>query len=327
MPKIEVAEGRATELPEGEPIGSVLRPEAIAARVDGELVDLSFVPTTDGKAEPVLPDDPDGLHVLRHSAAHVMAQAVSDLWPGTRYAIGPPIDDGFYYDLELPGQISETDLPKIEDRMREIIAADQPFVREELPRDEALERFADQPYKREIIESLEEGEVPAGETVTVYRNDGWADLCLGPHVPSTGRLGGAFKLMKLAGAYWRGDEARPMLTRIYGTAWATQEELDGYLHRLEEAEKRDHRRLGRELDLFSSPRSSVRDCGLASEAAACSASSSRTTSGDPPGARLRPRRDAAHRPSVLWETSGHLGKYADNDVPADADTRATPSTT
>ena len=253
MPKIEVADGRATELPEGEPIGSVLPPEAIAARVDGELVDLSFVPTTDGKAEPVLPGDADGLHVLRHSAAHVMAQAVCDLWPGTRYAIGPPIDDGFYYDLELPGQISETDLPKIEDRMREIVAADQPFVREELPRAEALERFADQPYKREIIESLEEGEVPAGETVTVYRNDGWADLCLGPHVPSTGRLGGAFKLMKLAGAYWRGDEARPMLTRIYGTAWATQDELDDYLHRLEEAEKRDHRRLGRELDLFSFP--------------------------------------------------------------------------
>jgi threonyl-tRNA synthetase len=115
-----------------------------------------------------------------------MAQAVCALWPGTRYAIGPPIDDGFYYDLDLPGQISETDLPKIEDRMREIVAADQPFVREELPRAEALERFADQPYKGEIIESLEEGEVPAGETVTVYRNDGWADLCLGPHVPSTG---------------------------------------------------------------------------------------------------------------------------------------------
>ena len=316
MPKIEIADGRATELPEGEPIGSVLPPEAIAARVDGELVDLSFVPTTDGKAEPVLPDDADGLHVLRHSAAHVMAQAVCDLWPGTRYAIGPPIDDGFYYDLELPGQISETDLPKIEDRMREIVAADQPFVREELPRDEALERFADQPYKREIIESLEEGEVPAGETVTVYRNDWWADLCLGPHVPSTGRLGGAFKLMKLAGAYWRGDEARPMLTRIYGTAWATQDGLDDYLHRLEEAEKRDHRRLGRELDLFSSPDELGPGLWV----------------WHPKGGTFRKQLEDYVRAlhiergydlvvtphiarSVLWETSGHLEKYADNMYP------------
>ena len=155
------------------------------------------------------------------------------MWPGTRYAIGPPIDDGFYYDLELPGQISETDLPKIEDRMR-IVAADQPFVREELPRAEALEQFADQPYKREIIESLEEGEVPAGETVTVYRNDGWADLCLGPHVPSTGRLGGAFKLMKLAGAYWRGDEGCPMLTRIYGAVEGDADSSTTF-HRLERA--------------------------------------------------------------------------------------------
>ncbi|MGZ8604745.1 MAG: threonine--tRNA ligase, partial [Actinomycetota bacterium] len=174
------------------------------------------------------------------------------LWPGTRYAIGPVIDDGFYYDLEASAALSETDLAAIEDRMRAIAGADQPFVREELPRAEALERFADQSYKREIIESLDEGEVGRGGTVSVYRNDGWSDLCLGPHLPSTGRLG-AFKLMKLAGAYWRGDEARPMLQRIYGTAWATEADLEAYLHRLEEAERRDHRRLGRELDLFSFP--------------------------------------------------------------------------
>jgi threonyl-tRNA synthetase len=197
----------------------------------------------------VLPTDPDGLHVLRHSSAHVLAQAVCDLWPGTRYAIGPPIDDGFYYDLALPGPISETDLPKIEDRMREIAADDQPFVREEISRTEALERFADQPFKREIVEALDVGEVAGGETVTVYRNDGWSDLCLGPHVPSTGRLG-AFTLTKLAGAYWRGDESRPMLTRIYGTAWASQDDLDAYLLRLEEAEKRDHRKVGKDLELF-----------------------------------------------------------------------------
>jgi threonyl-tRNA synthetase len=315
MPRIELADGRATEVPEGEPVGSVLPPEAIAARVDGELVDLSFVPTTDGKAEHVLPADADGLHVLRHSSAHVLAQAVCDLWPGTRYAIGPPIEDGFYYDLELPGAISESDLPRIEERMREIVAADQPFVREELSRAEALERFADQPYKREIVESLDVGEVSGGETVTVYRNDGWADLCLGPHVPSSGRLA-AFRLTKLAGAYWRGDEGRPMLTRIYGTAWATPKDLRAYEHRLAEAEKRDHRRLGRELDLFSSPEELGPGLWI----------------WHPNGGIFRKQLEDFVREvnlaygfdlvvtphiarSVLWETSGHLEKYADNMYP------------
>jgi threonyl-tRNA synthetase len=315
MPTIELTDDTTTELPEGEPLGSVLPPEAIAARVDGELVDLSYVPATDGKAEPVLPDDPDGLHVLRHSAAHVLAQAVCDLWPGTRYAIGPPIEDGFYYDLELPGQVSESDLAKIEDRMREIVAADQPFVREEIPRAEALERFADQPYKREIIESLEEGEVPAGDTVTVYRNDGWADLCLGPHVPSTGRLT-AFKLMKVAGAYWRGDEARPMLTRIYGTTWATQEELDDYLLRLEEAEKRDHRRLGRELDLFSSPEELGPGLWVWHPKGGIFRKQLEDYVRD---LHLQRGYDLVVTPhiarSVLWETSGHLEKYSDNMYP------------
>jgi threonyl-tRNA synthetase len=315
MPRIELANDRSTELPEGEPIGSVLPAGAIAARFDGELVDLSLVPSHDGKAEPVDAAKPDGLHILRHSAAHVLAQAACDLWPGTRYAIGPPIDDGFYYDLELAGPISESDLPKIEDRMREIVAADQPFIREEVSRSEALERFADQPYKREIIESLDESEGALGNRVTIYRNDGWSDLCLGPHVPSTGRLG-AFRLMKLAGAYWRGDESNPMLQRIYGTAWATEQDLDSYLQRLEEAEKRDHRKLGRELDLFSSPEELgpglwvwharggilrkqledyVREVHLAG------------------GYDLVVTPHIAR--SVLWETSGHLEKYADNMYP------------
>jgi threonyl-tRNA synthetase len=315
MPRIELAGGRVTDVPEGEPIGSVLPPEAIAARVDGELVDLSFVPTTDGKAEPVLPNDADGLHVLRHSAAHVLAQAVCDLWPGTRYAIGPPIEDGFYYDLELPGPISESDLARIQERMREIVDADQPFVREELSRAEALDRFADQPYKREIVETLQEGEVGGGETVTVYRNDGWSDLCLGPHVPSSGRLK-AFALTKLAGAYWRGDETRPMLTRIYGTAWATPKDLRAYEHRLAEAEKRDHRRLGRELDLFSSPEELGPGLWI----------------WHPKGGVFRKQLEDYVREihlargydlvvtphiarSVLWETSGHLAKYADNMYP------------
>ncbi|MFB3739893.1 MAG: threonine--tRNA ligase, partial [Candidatus Velamenicoccus archaeovorus] len=250
MPRIELPDGTPTELPEGEPIGSVLPPGSVAARFEGRLVDLSFVPEGDGRAEPVAADEPDGLHVLRHSAAHVMAQAVCDLFPGARYAIGPPVEDGFYYDFELPRAVAADDLEAIERRMAEIVAADQPFVREELTRDAALERFAGQPYKREIIEGLDESEGALGDRVSVYRNDGWADLCLGPHVPSTGRIG-AFRLMKLAGAYWRGDEQRQMLTRIYGTAWATEEDLRDHLHRLEEAERRDHRKLGRELDLFS----------------------------------------------------------------------------
>jgi threonyl-tRNA synthetase len=296
-------------------LGSVLPPEAIAARVDGELVDLSHVPATDGKVEAVLPDDGDGLHVLRHSAAHILAQAVCDLWPGTRYAIGPPIEDGFYYDLELPGQVSESDLARIEDRMREIVAADQPFVREEISRAEALERFADQPYKREIIESLEEGEVPAGDTVTVYRNDGWADLCLGPHVPSTGRLT-AFKLMKVAGAYWRGDEGRPMLTRIYGTAWPSEQELDDHLHRLEEAEKRDHRRLGRELDLFSSPEELGPGLWVWHPKGGIFRKQLEDYVRD---LHLERGYDLVVTPhiarSVLWETSGHLEKYSDNMYP------------
>jgi threonyl-tRNA synthetase len=252
MPKLTLPDGSTTELPEGEPVGSVLDRGAVAARVDGELRDLSFVPEADATVEPVDLASEDGLHVLRHSSAHVLAQAVCELFPGTHYAIGPAIEDGFYYDLELPEALSAGDLNRIEQKMRKIVKQDQPFVREELTRDEALERFADQPFKREIIESLEPGEVGGGDTVSVYRNDGWADLCLGPHVPSTRRLG-AFKLTHLAGAYWRGDDQNPQLTRVYGTAWATQEDLDEHLNRIEEAERRDHRRLGAELDLFSFP--------------------------------------------------------------------------
>src|SRR3990170_807297 len=315
MPRIELPDGGGAELPEGEPLGSVLSPQAVAARFAGELVDLSFVPDVDGPVASVAASDPDGLHVLRHSTAHVMAQAVCDLWPGARYAIGPAIEDGFYYDLELAGSISESDLAKIEDRMREIVAADQPFVREELSREAALERFAEQPYKREIIETLEEGEVEAGDTVIAYRNEGWSDLCLGPHVPSTGRLG-AFKLMKLAGAYWRGDESWPMLQRIYGTAWATQDDLEDYLVRLEEAEKRDHRRLGRELDLFSSPDELGPGLWV----------------WHPKGGIFRKELEDWVRNlhvergydlivtphiarSVLWETSGHLEKFSENMYP------------
>jgi threonyl-tRNA synthetase len=191
-----------------------------------------------------------------------VAQAVTDLFPGARYAIGPAIADGFYYDFELPGgaHFSDDDLARVEARMREIVAADEPFVRAEVARHAGLALFADQPYKREIIERVDPGdgsEVGEGAVISVYRNprpDGseFVDLCRGPHVPSTGRLG-AFKLTKVAGAYWRGDEQRPMLQRIYGTAWESKAALEEHLHRLEEAERRDHRRLGAELDLFSFP--------------------------------------------------------------------------
>jgi len=319
VPRVSLADGTTSELPEGEPVGSVLRPDAVAARVDGELRDLSFVPDGDAAVEPVRAHEPDGLHVLRHSAAHVMAQAVCDVVEGAKYAIGPAITDGFYYDFELPEPLTPDDLPKVESRMNEIVKQDQPFVREELGRDAALERFAQQPYKREIIEGLEDadaaGETSGGDTVSIYRNDGWSDLCLGPHLPSTGKLK-SFKLLSVAGAYWRGDESRPMLQRIYGTAWPTKQDLKKHLHRLEEAEKRDHRKLGRQLDLFSFPEELgpglavwhprggvfrkqledyVRDLHLES------------------GYDLVQSPHLARR--VLWDTSGHTEKYADNMYP------------
>jgi threonyl-tRNA synthetase len=315
MPRIRFADDGTVELPEGEPIGSILPPEAIAARVDGELVDLSFVPNEDAPAEPVRAADADGLHVLRHSTAHVMAQAVCDLFPGARYAIGPPVEDGFYYDFDLPDPLSSDDLPRIEERMREIVAADQPFVHASVSRGEALQRFADQPYKREIIEGLDESEGASREGVSVYSNDGWSDLCLGPHVASTGRLG-AFRLLKVAGAYWRGDETKPMLQRIYGTAWATPDDLDAYLLRLDEAERRDHRRLGRELDLFSSPDELGPGLWVWHPRGGIFRKQLEDYVRD---LHLERGYDLVLTPhiarSVLWETSGHLAKFAENMYP------------
>jgi threonyl-tRNA synthetase len=185
------------------------------------------------------------LQRMRHSAAHVMAEAVQDLFPGARFAIGPAIEDGFYYDMELPRPVTPEDLPLIEERMRSSIAADHPFTQSRWKRDKALKYFRDhdQPYKVEIIENLPDPEVG------IYEQGPFLDLCRGPHVASTGKIG-PFKLMRVAGAYWRGDEHRPMLQRIYGTAWFTQDDLNAYLERLEEAKKRDHRKLGKDLDLF-----------------------------------------------------------------------------
>ncbi len=245
-------------------IGRGLAKAALAAKVSGngtesEWVDLDRPIDHDAMVAIVTPDTPEGREVLRHSTAHVLAQAVTDLFPGAKYAIGPAIDDGFYYDFELSGgaHFSDDDLTRIEQRMREIVEADEPFVRAELSRDEALAEFADQPYKVDIIERVEPSEVAEGGVLSVYRNprpdrDDFVDLCRGPHVPSTKRLG-AFKLTKVAGAYWRGDEHGPQLQRIYGTAWESNAALEEHLHRLAEAERRDHRRLGAELDLFSFP--------------------------------------------------------------------------
>ena len=257
MPDLRLPDGTTVNLPEGEPVGSALPPGAIAARVDSVLRDLSFVPDGDVAVEPIDVRTDDGLHVLRHSTAHVLAQAVSRLWPGTKLGIGPTIADGFYYDLAIPAHVSVDDLPKVEETMRAIVTEDQPFIREDVSTEEALRRLTEQPFKREIVEGLDTDEAAgdidaAAQTASFYRNDGWEDLCLGPHVPSTGRLG-AFKLTAVSGAYWRGDEHNPQLTRIYGTAWATDADLEAYLVKVEEAEKRDHRKLGTDLDLFSFP--------------------------------------------------------------------------
>ncbi|MGH9189444.1 MAG: threonine--tRNA ligase [Acidimicrobiales bacterium] len=264
--EVRLPDGSSRTLPRGASaadlaagIGRRLAAAAVAATVDGSQVDIT-APLPDGATVAIVTADSDeGRAVLRHGTAHVLAQAVCDLFPGAKYAIGPPIENGFYYDFALPGDAHFTgdDLVRIESRMREIVGEDQPFVREELTREEGRARFADQPFKVEIIEGVEPDEGAEAGAVSVYRNSaaagaGWADLCRGPHVPSTSRLG-SFKLMKVAGAYWRGDEHRPMLQRIYGTAWESPKALAEHLHRLEEAERRDHRKLGAELDLFHFP--------------------------------------------------------------------------
>lgn len=229
-----------------EDIGPGLARAAVAASVNGRMVDLSFVVENDADLKIFRAQDPEGLEVIRHSTAHLLAHAVKQLFPDAQVTIGPVIEDGFYYDFAYPAGFHEADLERIEARMAELAAADHPVGREEMPRDEAVRYFRDmgEEYKAEIIASI-----PAGETISLYRQDDFVDLCRGPHVPSTGKLG-AFKLTKLAGAYWRGDSRNEMLQRIYGTAWADKKALNAYLTRLEEAEKRDHRRIGKELDLF-----------------------------------------------------------------------------
>ena len=315
-------------------IGPGLAKAALIADIDGVAVDLS-APLADGQQVSIITADSDaGLETLRHSTAHVLAQAVLDMYPGATYAIGPPIEHGFYYDFDLPGgaTISDEDLAAIEARMREIIAADQPFERHEASAAEGLELFAAHPYKREIIETValaadagkggqsadELAEEVAGDgRISYYRNsDSFIDLCRGPHVPSTGRLG-HFKLMSTAGAYWRRDAGRPSLQRVYGTAWASRKDLAAHLHRLAEAEKRDHRRLARELDLVSWPA----DLGPGLAVWHPKGAAVRRVIED----YSRRRHDEGGYESVvtphiarseLWETSGHLDFYRESMYPA-----------
>ncbi len=228
-------------------IGPRLAKDALAVKIDGEVKDLTTTVTTNAKIEIVTRNHPDAIEVIRHDAAHVLADAVQKLYPGTQVTIGPSIATGFYYDFARDEPFTPDDLEKIEAKMRELVAADIPIVREVWDRDDAIAYFKGlgEHYKAELIEAI-----PQGEPVSVYRQGDWLDLCRGPHAPTTGKIGNGFKLMKVAGAYWRGDSRNPMLQRIYGTAWRDEKELKAYLHQIEEAEKRDHRKLGKELDLF-----------------------------------------------------------------------------
>jgi len=255
MPKITLPDGSERRYDDpvtvnqvATDIGPGLAKAALAGRVDGRLVDTSYRITDDAEIAILTNRDEDALELLRHDAAHVMAQAVQELYPGTQVTIGPAIENGFYYDFARDEPFTPDDLVAIEARMHEIVKRDLPILREVWDREQAKATFHDlgELYKVEIIDDI----IPEGEAVSVYRQGDWFDVCRGPHLPSTGRLGNGFKLTKLAGAYWRGDSSNAMLQRIYGTVWRDKKELKAYLKRLEEAEKRDHRKLGKQLDLF-----------------------------------------------------------------------------
>ncbi|MBW7910657.1 MAG: threonine--tRNA ligase [Alphaproteobacteria bacterium] len=235
-------------------IGAGLAKAALAVKLDGVTYDLDRPHNKSGKIEIITRKSDDALELIRHDASHVMAEAVQELFPGTQVTIGPAIDNGFYYDFARAEPFTTEDFPKIEAKMREIVARNENFTREVWARDEAMKHFEGigEKYKAELIRDL-----PESEEISIYRQGKWYDLCRGPHLPSTGHVGTAFKLMKVAGAYWRGDAKNAQLQRIYGTAWRDQKELDAHLHMLEEAEKRDHRKIGKEMDLFHMQEESV----------------------------------------------------------------------
>ena len=297
-------------------IGPRLAKAALAIKVDGLALDLHAPLPLSGTLEVITAASGDGRHILRHSAAHIMAQAVLGMFEGSTFAIGPAIDDGFYYDFDIGRPFTPEDLERIEERMAEIVAEDQPFEREAFSKSEALEVFANHPFKQEIIEAVDEEEGAADDLVTAYRNQGFIDLCRGPHLPSTGRLP-AFKLLRTAGAYWRGDENRPQLQRIYGTAWESSKALGEYLERIEEARKRDHRKLGVELDLFSFPQELGSGLAVWHPKGAATRMimedySKRTHLAHGYDLVASPHIARAH----LWQTSGHLDFYTEGMYPA-----------
>ena len=254
MPQIQLLDGKKIDFEKSingfdltKKISKSLEKIALIMEVDGSLKDLSHQITKDAKVRIITPKDKEGLEVIRHDAAHILAMAVQELYPGTQVTIGPVIDNGFYYDFSRKEPFTEEDLNKIEKKMGEIVDRDEKTYREVWKRNDAVKHFLEigEKYKAEIIESI-----PSDEEVSIYHHGKWHDLCRGPHLASTGKIGKAFKLTKVSGAYWRGDSNNEMLQRIYGTCWSSKKELDDYLHRLAEAEKRDHRKLGKEMDLF-----------------------------------------------------------------------------
>ena len=254
MVKLTFPDGASRDFPDGisgldvaKGISPSLAKRTVAMAVDGALTDLADPIERDARIEFLSREDPRALELIRHDCAHVLAEAVQSLWPGTQVTIGPVIENGFYYDFFRNEPFTPEDFPAIEAKMREIISLNRPFTKETWDREEAKRVFRDkgEGFKVELVDAI-----PPGESIKIYRQGDWFDLCRGPHMASTGRVGSAFKLMKVAGAYWRGDSNNPMLTRIYGTAWHSQDELAAYLKQIEEAERRDHRRLGREMDLF-----------------------------------------------------------------------------
>jgi threonyl-tRNA synthetase len=290
-----------------ESISKSLAKKAVAIALDGTVRDLSD-PVTGGKIEIITRNDDRALELIRHDAAHVLAEAVQELWPGTQVTIGPVIENGFYYDFAKNEPFTLDDLPVIEKKMREIIQRNKPFTKEVWSREKAKQVFADkgERYKVELVDAI-----PEGQDLKIYHQGDWFDLCRGPHMASTGQVGNAFKLMKVAGAYWRGDSNNPMLSRIYGTAFAEQAELDAYLHILAEAEKRDHRRLGREMDLFHFQEEGPGVVFWHGKGwrmfQTLVAYMRRRLTGD---------YEEVNAPQVLdkslWETSGHWGWYRDN---------------
>jgi threonyl-tRNA synthetase len=315
MPILTFPDGNTREVAAGtsgrtvvEGIAKSLAKRTVAMALDGTVADLDDPIARDARIEFLDRTDPRSLELIRHDCAHVLAEAVQALWPETQVTIGPVIENGFYYDFYRETPFTPEDFPKIEAKMREIIARDAPFTKEVWKREDVRALFADkqEKFKVELVDAI-----PAGEDLKIYRQGAWFDLCRGPHMTSTAKVGTAFKLMKVAGAYWRGDSNNPMLTRIYGTAWASQADLDGYLHRLEEAERRDHRRLGREMDLFHFQEEGpgvvfwhAKGWTIFQELIAYM--------------RRRLRGDYAevNAPQILdkalWETSGHWGWYREN---------------